>query len=310
MGALIPLDGTAKAPAYLKAIDPALMNDDLTAHASQGFPVVSIKGKVFAIVRDGERTVVPNPKDPESPATNIDVVIIKGSKATNKTWDAKGYDPDAENVKPDCFSTDGIKPDPSIATPPAKACAACPNNVWGSKVSNDGKATKGKACQDNVRIAIARMDQLNDPFLLRVPPASIRSLGEYGDLLKKRSIPYSAVLTKISFDMEEATPKLVFKPVGLLDEATFNEVQTMSQSDIVRNIIGQPGAAAPAEIPKLETPAAKAESVKTKPADEEAQAAIAKAKAEPVKPAKTKPKAEDVQVEADGLDLSALNFDD
>jgi len=66
MSALIPFE-SAGLPAHLRALDVATINGDLTAHAGTGFPVISIRGKVFAVVRDGERVVLPNPRDPESP---------------------------------------------------------------------------------------------------------------------------------------------------------------------------------------------------------------------------------------------------
>jgi hypothetical protein len=89
---LIPFE-SASLPAYLSGTDIAALNADLLSHAGGGFPVISIKGKVFAITRDGERNVLPNPKDPDSPATSIDVVMIKANKGTSKVFYMKGYDP-------------------------------------------------------------------------------------------------------------------------------------------------------------------------------------------------------------------------
>ena len=42
--------------------------------------------------------MLPNPKDPESPATSIEVVLIKANKANSKVFYAKGYQEGAENV--------------------------------------------------------------------------------------------------------------------------------------------------------------------------------------------------------------------
>ncbi len=52
---IIPFDSGSSLPAFLKKVDIAALNADLTAHAGGGFPVISIKGKVFAVVRDGDR---------------------------------------------------------------------------------------------------------------------------------------------------------------------------------------------------------------------------------------------------------------
>jgi hypothetical protein len=313
---IIPFDGGSKnLPSYLKSFNVAELNADLTAHAGSGFPVISIKGKVFAIVRDGERTVLPNPKDPESPATAIDVVMLKANKGTSKVFYLKGYDPkDSEGAKPDCYSSDGIAPAADAQTPQAKKCATCPHNQWGSKVTDKG-ATKGKACSDTVRMAVAAAGQLNDPMLLRVPPASIKSLGEYGQMLAKRGVGYNMVVTKISFDQEAESPKLTFKPVGLLDDAAFAEVQEMTQSDLVANILGASPAAlpvetaAPEEAEVVEKPVAKpVAKTKTVTEDEVTEAVAAAEK--PVAKPKAAPKPAPVVADDVELDLDGISFDD
>lgn len=297
MSNIIPFEG-GQLPAYLKAVDVAALNADLTAHAgSGGFPVISIKGKVFSIVRDGERKILPNPKDPDSAATNIDVVMLKANKGTSKVFYLKGYT-EGENAKPDCYSNTGDKPDASIEKPQSKSCQTCPHNQWGSKVGDNGG--KGKACQDSVRLAIASPDLLNDPFLLRVPAASIRALGEYGDMLKKRGVGYTMVLTKIGFDLEAPTPKLTFKPVGLLDDKAYAQVQEVVKSDVVKNILGggfTPSEAA-ADAPAIESNSSVSKSKTV--TDEEVKTAVAAAPA---------PKQAKEEISVD-LDLDSLKFDD
>jgi hypothetical protein len=313
---IIPFDGAGKnLPSYLKAFNVAEINADLTAHAGGGFPVISIKGKVFAIVRDGERTVLPNPKDPESPATAIDVVLLKANKGTSKVFYLKGYDKDnSEGQKPDCYSGDGITPAADAQTPQAKKCATCPHNQWGSKISDKG-ATKGKACSDTVRMAVAAAGQINDPMLLRVPPASIKALGEYGQMLAKRGVGYNMVVTKVAFDMEAESPKLTFKPVGFLDDTAFADVQEIVKSDIVTNILGASPAALPVETTDPEVDdalkGAPPKAAKTKVVTE-AEVADAVAAAEPEAP-KAKPKAAPKPPVVDSdvdLDLDGINFDD
>lgn len=319
---IIPFDQGGKLPAYLKSFNVAELNADLTAHAGGGFPVISIKGKVFAIVKDGERTVLPNPKDPESPATSIDVVLLKANKGTSKVFYLKGYDPkDGEGQKPDCYSSDGIEPAADAQNKQAKKCATCPHNQWGSRITEKG-ASKGKACADTVRMAVAAAGQVNEPMLMRVPPASIKGLGEYGQMLAKRGVGYNMVVTKIAFDMEAESPKLTFKPVGFLDDAAFGEVQEIVQSDIVQNILGAsvvPTAVeAPAADPETEaalsgTPpkaAAKPAVSKAKAVTEdEVETAVAAAeKPAPKAAAKPAPKAT-VDDDLD-LDLDGISFDD
>jgi hypothetical protein len=237
MSNIIPFDDSgAHLPAYLKKVDVAALNADLTSHAGGGFPIISIKGKVFTEVRDGERKIIPNPKDPESPATYIEVVLVKVNKNLSKVWYSTGYVEGAEAKKPDCYSTDGVAPNQDSEKPQSAKCATCKHNQWGAKITEGGK--KAKACTDTVRMAIAKPDLLNDPYLIRVPPATIRVLGEYGQMLAKRGVAYNMVVTRISFDQAEATPKLQFKPTGLLDEGSYAKVQEMIESDVVKNILG------------------------------------------------------------------------
>jgi hypothetical protein len=267
---------------------------------------MSIKGKNFTVVRDGERTVLTKEVDGEKIAVpSIEVVLVKANKGTSKVFYMKGYQEGSEATKPDCFSNTGDRPDPSVAEPQAKSCALCPHNQWGSKIGDNGG--KGKACQDSVRMAIATADLINDPYLLRVPPASIKSLGEYGKMLAKRGVGYNMVVTRIGFDMESPTPKLTFKPTGLLSDAGYAQVQEVMASDVVQAILGSEGIAAAAaeaapapadELPVVEVKAAPA------PVAEKPKAAP-KPKAEP-KPA---PVAE-AQVDIPDLNLDDLNFDD
>lgn len=305
MSNIIPFDtASGNLPAYLKQPNRAVVNDDLTAHAGTGFPVMSIKGKNFTVVRDGERTVLTKDVDGEKIAVpSIEVVLVKANKGTSKVFYLKGYQEGAENQKPDCFSNTGDRPDPSIAQPQSKSCAACPHNQWGSKIGDNGG--KGKACQDSVRMAIATPDLINDPYLLRVPPASIKSLGEYGKMLAKRGVGYNMVVTRIGFDMESPTPKLTFKPTGLLSDAAYAQVQEVTASDTVSAILGSEGIVvgvtetAPAEddLPVVEVK--KAEPVAEKPK------ATPKPKAEP----KPEPKVV-TDVDVPDLNLDDLNFDD
>jgi hypothetical protein len=307
MSNIIPFDtASGNLPAYLKSANRVAVNDDLTAHAGTGFPVMSIKGKNFTVVRDGERTVLTKEVDGEKIAVpSIEVVLVKANKGTSKVFYMKGYQEGSEATKPDCFSNTGDKPDASVAEPQAKSCALCPHNQWGSKIGDNGG--KGKACQDSVRMAIATADLINDPYLLRVPPASIKSLGEYGKMLAKRGVGYNMVVTRIGFDMESPTPKLTFKPTGLLSDAGYAQVQEVMASDVVQAILGSEGIAAAAaeaapapadELPVVEVKAAPA------PVAEKPKAAP-KPKAEP----KPEPKPE-AQVDIPDLNLDDLNFDD
>lgn len=295
---IIPFDSGTNLPSFLKKVDIAALNSDLTAHAGGGFPVISIKGKVFAVVRDGEREIQMNPKDLESAATSLNVVLLKANKGTSKVFYLKGYDKDtSEGQKPDCYSSDGIEPAGDAQNKQAKKCATCAHNQWGSRISEKG-ATKGKACSDTVRMAVAPAGQINDAMLLRVPPASIKALGEYGQMLAKRGVGYNMVVTKVGFDLQAESPKLTFSPIGLLDDEGFAEVQEIAASDVVSIILGSsPMAveAAPEAAPEADEPAPAPVKAEEKPAAKPKAAA--------------KPKPAPVEDDLD-LDLDGINFDD
>jgi len=322
MSNLIPFE-SAKLPAHLAGIDVAALNADLTAHAGGGFPVISIKGKVFAVVRDGERVVLPNPKDPDSPATSIEVVLVKANKDKSKVFYINKYDPNAidKAQKPDCYSANGTTPAADAEHKQATSCAVCPHNAWGSAVNDKGIATKGKACQDSVRIAVVPNGQLNDPHLIRVPPASIKALGEYGQMLAKRGVAYNMVVTKIAFDQEAESPKLTFKPMGFLSADDYAQIKETMESQTTEDIVGVAGLLghdAPAVGASTEEPAETAAPAKAETPAEPAPApakprAAAKPKAEPKPEPKPEPapvKAVPVVDEDPDLDIDGIDFDD
>jgi len=289
MSEIIPFDGNL--PAYLKNQNVENLNGDLISTVSTGFPVVSIKGKIFAIVRGGDRTTMMNPKDPDSPATSIDVVLLKGNKGVSKVYYAKGYQEGTEDQKPDCYSNEGVKPEDNSKNPQSKQCSTCPHNQWGSKIGDNGG--KGKACQDSKRLAIAAAGLINDPYLLRVPPASIKALSEYAAALQKRNLHYSQVVTKIAFEAEAATPKLTFKAMGYLPEAAYNEVRSVVETEVVASILGTGVVAVDDTVAALDKPIQ----------------VVEKPKAEPKAKAKAEPKVVEPEVTVD-LNLDDLNFDD
>ena len=274
MSALIPFEGTTL-PARLKSrVHPA--TSDFAANiGGGGFPVLSIKGKVFTLVKKQERTVLTRPDDPEEAATFLEVVFIRANPNLSKIYYAKAYEEGAVVGKPDCYSNDGIKPAADVATPESKTCAACANNVWGT-----GAGGKGFKCQSSRRVAIAAAGQLNEPMLLRIPPASLTPLAEYAKTLLNRGVDLPDVVTKIRFEREEATPKLTFQCVGILPDDRAAAVQDTANMDIVEQIIGV-GAGAntlPAEAVD-HAPAVKAPKVSAVVDDEDEAPAKPKAKA-------------------------------
>ena len=254
MSAIIPFDG-GKLPAYLKNRE-SLPNVNAEVVTAAAFPSISIKGKQFTINRDGLKVTLMKPDDPDEVAQKIEVAVLRANTGA-KVFYAKRY-VEGDQSPPDCFSRDGKAPDASVANPQAQNCQVCKHAQWGSRISDDGES-KGKSCNDQVRLAVAMPDKLDDPHLIRVPPASIKNFKEAVKIAKQKNIPYNALVYRVGFDKDAASPELTFKPVGLLDDAGYAQVSELYDGELVRAVVGLEGElvahapAAPAQKPAVET---------------------------------------------------------
>jgi hypothetical protein len=303
---------SAKLPAHLQG--KAKTNNLFAAAVSVGgFPVVSIKGKVFHIQRGDERNLLTKPDSDDEPAASLEAVILSVNPNKSKVYYDKGYE-QGSVAKPTCYSNDGTAPASDAEEPQSKKCAVCPHNQWGSRITDNGG--KGKACGDSMRLAIAPAGMINDPMLLRVPAATLKTLGQYGQQLSKRGVEPQYVVTKIGFDYTVAHPALTFKAVRFVAEAELLEVEATlkDEAEVIGQITGV-----------LEAPSANVEDISDakeqapkrskalEAAEAEAEAAPkAKVKVEEEAPA-PKTKAEPAKVEDyDDVDeaLDNLDFDD
>ena len=304
-------------PAHLRTKAKA-QNVFAAAVSAGGYPVVSIKGKVFHVQRGDERTLVTKPGDDEEAAGSLEVVIVASNPNKSKVYYDGGYT-EGSNDKPVCYSNDGIAPAADAEDPQSKKCATCPHNQWGSRISDNG--SKVKACSDSMRLAIAPAGQVNDPMLLRVPAASLKTLGSYGSQLAKRGVEPQHVVTKIGFDYNVAHPALTFKAVRFVDEAELAEVEQVlaDEDETIGNITGVTGSATSENEGKAETGQAAAgkRSEKLAAAEEEAKVTKKAEVAVEDEPVKAAAKAE-VQEEVASVDdyddideaLENLDFDD
>ena len=184
---------------------------DLRDGVSAGFGVVSFKGKSWRVKYKGDEILIKNSDG--DPVASLNVVIVKGSAAISKLYYPGAYT-EGDDSAPACFSMNGVIPDPSGESIQSPTCAACPKNVWGSKITEQGNKTK--ACADSRRIAVVPYPDIANeafggPMLVRIPPATLNDLARYAEKLKQIGLPYQAVVTKIGFDHELAYPKLTFE---------------------------------------------------------------------------------------------------
>lgn len=258
--------------------------DDLDAGVSSGFPVMSIRGAKWRISEGGEEHPIYIPGTTDL-APSIKVVLLKANQAVSKTFYASKFE-EGSDAAPDCYSNDGVTPAADAPNRQAPSCAACPHNVWGSKMTEAGKKTK--ACADVRRTAILPAEDLDySAILLRIPAASLADLADYGRQLKRRGIPYTAVVTKLSFDPDASYPKINFQFERVLEREELLKVAEKLKEPVIEDILGlrqaaAPAAAAPAPAQTVAPPAATV--VTPPPATEPIAVAPAPA------PAESKPK--------------------
>lgn len=284
MGSNVVPFAAGKLPAHLRNRNAGgVANVFAAAVSAGGFPVVSIKGKVFHIQRGDERELVTAPGDDEAPAASIEVVVVGINPHKSKVYYSEGYQEGSVD-KPTCYSNDGIAPGADAQEPQAKKCATCVHNQWGSRITDSG--SKAKACSDSMRLAIAPAGQINDPMLIRVPATSLKPLGQYGEMLAKRGVLPHQVVTKIGFDHSVSHPALTFKAIRFVSEEELEEVDEVMQDEMIGMITGT--APIPADVHQ---PVAEDE-------DEEEEAPAPKRKA-PAKKAAAKKARKPVVVEED-----------
>ena len=199
--------------------------DDLTANVSIGFPILGIKGGKWHYRFKGEDQILMDATG-RFPTPAVQVVVLKAQKELSRTYYQSGY-VEGVNAQPDCWSSDGVRPDETVAQPMNPVCATCPCDAWGSGATP--AAPKAKACQQRRRTVVVpySTDLTNEmgggPILLSVPPGSLTNQVTYGNMLRDNRIHYAGVITELSFtqDPNIAFPKIEFNYVGSLtdDEA-------------------------------------------------------------------------------------------
>ena len=281
----------ANLPAHLQGVK--VENVFQSAASEGGFPVISLKGKDFTIVRSGEKEIITN--EHGDPVRSFEAVIVSVNPKKSKVYYTADYT-DGDTAAPACYSHDGIKPAADAENAQCKTCAACPQNIWGSAIKN---GQKRKACDDNMRLAVAAADKLDDPMLLRVPPGSLKNLNEYGKMLAQRGVGPSHVVTRIGFDTNAAFA-VTFKAERFITEEELAGVTSVleQQKTLIEEITGVSGGKVTTGEQVSNDPAPVPEPVKKSPKLEEAVEEVA-----------APPKAE-VQVDEPTSEVETKSVDD
>jgi hypothetical protein len=216
-------------PDYLRAQPDATTKD---IAGSSGGKQISIKGGVWRMVVGGEE-VAKN----EDRAMNF--VIVASGKGVSRTYYAEKYE-EGKDIKPACWSAEGVKPEAEVVNPQSTACATCPQNIEGS---GEGKA---RACRYSKRLAVALEHDIGgNIYRLSVPAKSYfgKADGEkmplqaFGKFLAGHGIPITGIVTEARFDTSEAVPVMKFRALRPLSQEEWALAKAQSVTEDAKNAI-------------------------------------------------------------------------
>ena len=270
-------------PAHLQNVK---LDDFTKAFSSSGGSTkrITLRGRVFRLV-DGGKEIAKN-TDPF-----MDVVIVNGSRTVQKTWYAGEYNPDETSI-PDCWSSDGERPDADVADPQSPRCKECPQATKGS--AGMGRAS----CRYSMRIAVVLRNNVSgDIYQLILPQKSLFGQGDvnnmpflqYAKYVAQSGYNLNMLATRLTFDTDSDFPKLVFSNAEFLDSDSYQSAVEQGESPIAINA-GRLNFVKKAEsaIPPMVAPAGSAAAMLAAPSKEVAPPVK---RAEKPKAAAPKPKA-------------------
>lgn len=194
------------------------IEDNLTstiAGGAGGSKRLSIEGGAFREFLNGKEVRV-------SEDRAMNVIIINAAPVSRMFFD--GAYVKGQKMKPMCWSSDTQTPDNAVPENQrqAKYCKDCKQHIKGSGQN------ESRACRFQQRVALALASELHKEavYQLTLPSTSVfgdaegkkMPLQAYGRHLKAYNTPAISVVTEMRFDINSATPKLVFSPVRALEE--------------------------------------------------------------------------------------------
>ena len=156
-------------------------------------------------------------------------LIIGVSNNMHRTWFDKKIDY-AES--PDCWSSDGVKPDTEVENAPSDSCSECRYDIKGSGDYNS------KACKYSIRLAVMlEGDEEHNLYQVILSSASIFGEGGIGKHpynayvkhLKKYKLGVTHVVTEVRFDDEHYTSRVLFRPLRAVTEKEYDVISVASK---------------------------------------------------------------------------------
>jgi len=199
---------------------------------SSGGKRISIRGGVFRMMSQGQEVA-------KSSDRHINIVVVDASPSISRTY-YKGTYQEGVNVPPACWSDDGVKPDANVPAKLSSNCMECPMNIKGS---GQGES---KACRFSQRLAVVLADNVEgDVYGLTLAATSLFGKGadtamplqQYTRKLSGHGMPINAVVTKMQFDLDSATPKLVFSAERPLNKAEYESVARQATSMETKEVL-------------------------------------------------------------------------
>lgn len=201
--------------------------------ATKGNVRISIDGRVFRKFVGGKEISV-------NTDNNMNVIFVKMAHTPSRTFYNSVYKKGVR-VSPACWSNDSKNPDPEVKNPVASSCESCPNSVKGS-----GQGGMGSACRLSWRTAVVLP---NDPagqvHQLVLPGTSAfgeevngkRPFRPYVQMLANNNVSAGRVVTKMEFDINSSTPKLLFSAVSAVDDDVKPIILRQSKSPAAENAV-------------------------------------------------------------------------
>ena len=253
----------ADLPAHLQNV---ALDDFTKSFTTSGGSVkrITLRGRVFRLV-DGGKEIAKN-TDP-----HMDVVIVNGSKTVQKSYYGQEYNPDETSV-PDCWSSNGERPDADVEDPQGHNCKECPKAIKGS--GGAGRA----ACRYSMRLGVVlRNNPAGDIYQLILPQKSIFGQGnvenmpflQYAKYVGQSGYNLNMLTTRLTFDTDSDFPKLVFTNAEFLDQETYATCVEQGKSPIAINASKLNFTKkVESQLPKLVAPAGSAAAALAAPVEE------------------------------------------
>jgi len=223
MIANVPAHIAARIAARQQAGTKSSVASAIVSDNGPSIPRISIRAGRYRLNEEGVETTV---------GVTLDTIIVGANPRVSKVFYGKAFDASAENVRPDCWSNDGLRPDVTLDAPVHNSCADCPNNVLGSKILPSG--AKSKMCADQRHLAVVAAADPTKVYSLTVPVSGMKALREYFKDLGNYNIGPEEVVTELGFDDAASYPKITFKQKGYVPEKAINRVDILLVSDSVK----------------------------------------------------------------------------